>query len=80
MAEGVGFEPTEASTSLVFKTSAIGHSATPPGRDDKTPTAPIGATELQYPFRASPADRRIGLTPEDDHPSRIGVTAVLRLE
>ena len=28
--EGVGFEPTEALTSLVFKTSAINHSTTPP--------------------------------------------------
>ena len=30
-AEGVGFEPTEAFTSLVFKTRAINHSTTPPG-------------------------------------------------
>ena len=29
-AEGVGFEPTEAFTSLVFKTRAINHSTTPP--------------------------------------------------
>ncbi len=28
--EGVGFEPTEARTSLVFKTRAINHSTTPP--------------------------------------------------
>jgi hypothetical protein len=31
VAEGVGFEPTEARTSAVFKTAAIVHSATPPG-------------------------------------------------
>lgn len=30
-AEGVGFEPTEAFTSLVFKTRAINHSTTLPG-------------------------------------------------
>ena len=30
MAEGQGFEPWEALTSLVFKTSAFVHSATPP--------------------------------------------------
>ena len=32
MAEGQGFEPWEALTSLVFKTSAFDHSATPPGK------------------------------------------------
>ena len=30
MADGVGFEPTDAFTSLVFKTSALNHSATHP--------------------------------------------------
>ena len=30
MAEGVGFEPTDGCPSLVFKTSAIDHSATLP--------------------------------------------------
>lgn len=30
MAEGKGFEPLEACTSLVFKTSAFDHSAIPP--------------------------------------------------
>ena len=30
LAEGVGFEPTESFDSLDFKSSAIGHSATPP--------------------------------------------------
>ena len=30
-AEGVGFEPTEAFASPVFKTGAINHSTTPPG-------------------------------------------------
>ena len=30
VAEGQGFEPWEALTSLVFKTSAFVHSATPP--------------------------------------------------
>jgi hypothetical protein len=30
LAEGVGFEPTEARTSAVFKTTAFVHSATPP--------------------------------------------------
>ena len=30
VAEGVGFEPTEACTSAVFKTAAFVHSATPP--------------------------------------------------
>ena len=30
LAVGVGFEPTEPRGSLVFKTSAIGRSATPP--------------------------------------------------
>ena len=29
-AEGVGFEPTDTFASLVFKTSAFVHSATPP--------------------------------------------------
>ena len=33
VAEGVGFEPTEACTSAVFKTTAFVHSATPPERD-----------------------------------------------
>ena len=33
-AEGEGFEPSVAYATLVFKTSAIGHSATPP--DDLT--------------------------------------------
>ena len=31
-AEGVGFEPTEAFTSPVFKTGAINHSTTPPSQ------------------------------------------------
>lgn len=31
MAEGRGFEPREGLPSLVFKTSAINRSATPPG-------------------------------------------------
>ena len=30
-AEGVGFEPTDAFTSAVFKTAALNHSATLPG-------------------------------------------------
>ena len=30
MAEGQGFEPWDPHESLVFKTSAFGHSATPP--------------------------------------------------
>ena len=30
--EGVGFEPTEALTSPVFKTGAINHSTTPPSQ------------------------------------------------
>lgn len=30
MAERVGFEPTDAETSRVFKTPALGHSATSP--------------------------------------------------
>ena len=30
LAEGVGFEPTEACTSAVFKTAAFDHSAIPP--------------------------------------------------
>jgi hypothetical protein len=30
VAEGVGFEPTDACTSAVFKTAAIDHSATLP--------------------------------------------------
>ena len=30
--EGVGFEPTEALTSPVFKTGAINHSTTPPNQ------------------------------------------------
>ena len=33
VAEGVGFEPTEACTSAVFKTTAFVHSATPPERN-----------------------------------------------
>lgn len=32
VAEGVGFEPTEACASPVFKTGAINHSTTPPFR------------------------------------------------
>ena len=32
MAEGVGFEPTEADASAVFKTAAFDHSAIPPSR------------------------------------------------
>ena len=31
VAEGVGFEPTEACASTVFKTAAFVRSATPPG-------------------------------------------------
>ncbi len=34
--EGVGFEPTETCASSVFKTDAIDHSATPPGRPKLT--------------------------------------------
>lgn len=33
MAEGQGFEPWDSRPSLVFKTSAFGHSATPPKWD-----------------------------------------------
>ena len=32
MAEGVGFEPTRAFALPVFKTGAINHSTTPPGK------------------------------------------------
>lgn len=31
LADGVGFEPTDGCPSLVFKTSALNHSATHPG-------------------------------------------------
>lgn len=34
-AEGVGFEPTLACARPVFKTGAIGHSATPPSKKDE---------------------------------------------
>ena len=34
--EGVGFEPTETCASSVFKTDAIDHSATPPGKPKLT--------------------------------------------
>ena len=37
VAEGVGFEPTDALTSLVFKTRAINHSTTLP-REDGAPS------------------------------------------
>ena len=36
VAEGVGFEPTDALTSAVFKTAAIDHSATLPQLDLRT--------------------------------------------
>ncbi len=36
MAEGQGFEPWDGRPSLVFKTSAFGHSATPPEARDYT--------------------------------------------
>ena len=39
LAVGVGFEPTEPLGSLVFKTSAFGHSATPPGSGRHRPAA-----------------------------------------
>jgi hypothetical protein len=32
MAEGVGFEPTDAFASAVFKTAALNRSATPPAK------------------------------------------------
>lgn len=35
LAEGVGFEPTDACTSAVFKTAAIDHSATLPQRSSR---------------------------------------------
>ncbi len=60
LAEGVGFEPTDACTSAVFKTAAIDHSATLPLQVFKTralnhpATLPVG---LQR--RAEPAIRRI---------------------
>src|SRR5688572_16039052 len=51
VAEGVGFEPTEAFTSTVFKTVAFGRSATPPRftilpdvlLDDLQPMGALGA-------------------------------------
>ena len=39
LADGVGFEPTDAFTSLVFKTSALNRSATHPLFD----TSPVAA-------------------------------------
>lgn len=36
LAEGVGFEPTDACTSPVFKTGALDHSATLPEEGDYT--------------------------------------------
>ena len=55
MAVGVGFEPTEPLGSLVFKTSAFGHSATPPGSGRYRPTAapppvsiPQGSDSLKF--------------------------------
>ena len=40
VAVGVGFEPTEPLGSLVFKTRAFGHSATPPGAGCRRAAAP----------------------------------------
>ena len=43
LAEGQGFEPWEAFTSLVFKTSAFDRSATPPGRS-VSPLCPVASS------------------------------------
>ena len=45
-AEGVGFEPTEAFTSPVFKTGAINHSTTPPGTTMGLKHCPTDPLEL----------------------------------
>ncbi len=41
LAEGVGFEPTDAFTSPVFKTGALDHSATLPEERDYTGTLQV---------------------------------------
>jgi hypothetical protein len=54
VAEGVGFEPTVSCPTLVFKTSAFDHSATPPGPERKR-SGPSLATEKNSktrPFRS----------------------------
>lgn len=43
MAEAVGFEPTDARASTVFKTAAFNHSATPPHRIARKSIATISA-------------------------------------
>ena len=55
-AEGVGFEPTEAFASPVFKTGAINHSTTPPavdpwGRFHDPTTSPGGLWSQSRPVR-----------------------------
>ena len=42
MAEGVGFEPTVACATTVFKTVTIGHSDTPPSFEFYLKTATLG--------------------------------------
>src|SRR5690606_24494819 len=44
LAEGVGFEPTDACTSAVFKTAAIDHSATLPSSAFRTSASDRSAT------------------------------------
>ena len=59
LAEGEGFEPPEALTSMVFKTTAIGRSAIPPQgcREKIRPTA--RACQHEAGGSASPSDRPI---------------------
>ena len=51
MAVGVGFEPTEPLGSLVFKTRAFDHSATPPGAADRRMAA-IAPGRIPHPRRS----------------------------
>jgi hypothetical protein len=51
MAEGVGFEPTEACTSAVFKTAAFDHSAIPPRVAPRQGSSPLIRFRARFRFR-----------------------------
>ena len=73
VAEAVGFEPTDPRGSLVFKTSALNHSATLPSPGGARPS-PIG-----YRSRANGLQIDAGaLSKCAGHPSRV-VARALRL-
>ena len=52
VAVGVGFEPTEPLGSLVFKTRAFDHSATPPKQGSRRPAAVAHECEAEARTRA----------------------------